>query len=133
VTGSASAIYLTHQFDNFLFAQVIEGSEAPLSVLSMLARLDIDPWDEAAKLARLPRTVAAKRLSDFITATPGASSPYLNAAKVSERLTDLLPAPVSLQGLTRQKVAPGLFKNLGAVAWLAIAAVVAIILTFLSR
>jgi hypothetical protein len=134
VTTSASAIYLTRQFDDFLFAHVNEDAETtPLSVLSMLARLDIDPWDEAAKLALLPRTVAAKRLVDLIAATPGASSPYLNAAKVSERLANLLPAPVSLEGLRRQAIAPGLFKNFGTAAWLAIAAVVAIILMFLSR
>jgi hypothetical protein len=134
VTGSASAIYLTRQFDNFLFAQVTEGSEAPLSVLSMLARLDIDPWDEAAKLARLPRTAAAKRLSDFITATLGASSPYLNAAKVSERLTDLLPATVSSGGRTRQGAAAGVFKEAWPVTWLVVVALVfAIVLMLLSQ
>jgi hypothetical protein len=128
-------IYLTHQFDNFLFAQVNEGSEAtPLSVLSMLARLNIDPWDEAAKLARLPRSVAAGRLVDFIAATPGASSPYLNAAAVSERLTDLLPAPVISAGLTRQGGLLDLFKKYRAVAWLVIiAALVAIILMAASQ
>ena len=30
-----------------------------LSVLSALARLDIDPWREAADLARMPKTAAA--------------------------------------------------------------------------
>ena len=96
MTTSASVTYLTRQFDDFLFARIDEGSDAtPLSVLSMLARLDIDPWEEAAKLARLPRAAAAGRLVDFIAATPGAPSAYLNAKTVSDRLLNLLPsAPV---------------------------------------
>ena len=44
MTSSPSVTYLTRQFDDFLFARIDEGSDAtPLSVLSMLARLDIDP------------------------------------------------------------------------------------------
>ena len=96
MTTSASVTYLTRQFDDFLFARIDEGSNAtPLSVLSMLARLDVDPWDEAAKLARLPRAAAARRLVDFIAATPGAPSAYLNAKTVCDRLLNLLPSPVS--------------------------------------
>ena len=95
MTTSASVTYITRQFDDFLFARIDEGSDAtPLSVLSMLARLDIDPWEEAAKLARLPRAAAARRLVDFIAATPGAPSAYLNAKTVSDRLLNLLPSPV---------------------------------------
>ena len=90
-----SATYLTRQFDDFLFARIDEGSDSmPLSVLSMLARLDMDPWEEAAKLARLPRAAAARRLVDFIAATPGAPSAYLNAKTVSDQLLNLLPSPV---------------------------------------
>ena len=73
---SSSVTYLTRQFDDFLFARIDEGSDAtPLSVLSMLARLDRDPWEEAAELARLPRAAAAGRLVDFIAATPGRPPP----------------------------------------------------------
>lgn len=87
--------YLTRQFDDFLFARIDEGSDAtPLSVLSMLARLDIDPWEEAAKLARLPRAAAARRLVDCIAATPGAPSAYLNTKTVSDKLLNLLPSAV---------------------------------------
>ncbi len=76
VMTSSSVTYLTRQFDAFLFARIDDGSDAtPLSVLSMLARLDIDPWEEAAKLARLPRAAAAGRLVEFIAATPGRPPP----------------------------------------------------------
>ena len=108
MTTSASVTYLTRQFDDFLFARIDEGSNAtPLSVLSMLARLDIDPWEEAAKLARLPRAAAAGRLVDFIAATPGAPSAYLNAKTVSDRLLNLLPSPV----LPRQEQATRALKR----------------------
>jgi hypothetical protein len=51
MTASAPGAYLTCQFDEFLYARIDEGSDTtPLSVLSMLARLDLDPWEEAAKL-----------------------------------------------------------------------------------
>ncbi len=106
MTSSPSAPYLTPQFDDFLFARIDEGSEAmPLSVLSILARLGVDPWEEAAKLARLERVSAAKRLVEFIAATPGAPAAYLSAKTVSERLIDLLPssAGVTIQPRPRQE------------------------------
>jgi hypothetical protein len=98
MAASGSVTYLTRQFDDFLFARIDDGSGTPpLSVLSMLARLDTDPWEEAAKLARLPRAVAAKRLGEFIAATPGAPSACLNANTVSDRLLDLLPSPLGAE------------------------------------
>ncbi len=76
MTASASFSYLTPQFDDFLFARIDEDGEAtPLSVLSVLARLGVDPWEEAAKLAQLPRISAAERLAAFIAATPGRRRP----------------------------------------------------------
>jgi hypothetical protein len=47
------------------------------TILSVLARLGVDPWEEAAKLAQLPRVSAAKRLIEFIATTPGAPPAYL--------------------------------------------------------
>jgi hypothetical protein len=97
IPSSPSVSYLTPQFDDFLFARINEDSEAtPLSVLSVLARLGVDPWEEAAKLAQLPRISASKRLVAFIVATPGAPSAYLNAKTVCDRLIDLLPSPAGV-------------------------------------
>ena len=47
-----------------------------LSVLSALARLDIDPWQEAANLARLPRETATERLATLIAKLPGEPSAH---------------------------------------------------------
>jgi hypothetical protein len=68
----------------------------PLSVLSVLARLDVDPWQEAAKLAQLPRASATKRLVALIDAIPCRPSAHLDAGLVSDRLIDLLPSPPAL-------------------------------------
>jgi hypothetical protein len=45
----------------------------PLSVLSALARLDVDPWQEAAKLARLLEETATQ-VQDSKRSTAGAAS-----------------------------------------------------------
>jgi len=51
------------EFDLFLFASVGEEAEgSPLSVLSALSRLDLDPRDEAARLSHLTKETAAEQL-----------------------------------------------------------------------
>jgi hypothetical protein len=104
MSTSASVSYLSPKFNDFLFAHINEDKDAtPLSVLSMLARLGVDPWEEAAKLARLPRLAAANRLVEFIASTPGCPSAYLNAETVSKRLIDLLPSPAGVAILPRKE------------------------------
>ena len=135
MASSSSVAYLTHQFDDFLFARIDDASgTTPLSVLSMLARLDIDPWEEAAKLARLPRAAAAKRLVDLIVATPGVSSAYLNDSAVSDRLINLLPSPVGAVDLPRQETVARVLRQPGFATWsVAIAIAVAISLILMYR
>jgi len=134
MTSSPSATYLTRQFDDFLFARIDEGSDAtPLSVLSMLARLDIDPWEEAAKLARLPRAAAARRLVDFIAATPGAHSAYLSAKTVSDQLLKLLPSRVDTAVLPAQGYSWRSLMKFPPIMWpVVIAAVLVILLIVMS-
>ena len=62
-------------------------------MLSLLARLGFDPWEEAAKLAQLPRASAVQRLVSLIAAIPSA---YPDAGTVSNRLILLLPSPPGL-------------------------------------
>src|SRR5947209_3742254 len=55
------------EFDTFLFASVgDEVDGVPLSVLSALSRLGLDPRDEAARLSRLTREAAAEQLARMI-------------------------------------------------------------------
>ena len=129
MTACAPVAYLTCQFDDFLYAHVDEGSDTtPLSVLSMLARLDLDPWEEAAKLARLPRAAAAKRLVDFIAATSGA--PH-NAKTVSDQLLKLLPSRVDTAVLPAQGYSWRALMKFPPTIWPAVIAAVLVILLIL--
>jgi rare lipoprotein A len=85
------------EFDEFLYAPIAEErSGMLLSMLSALARMNLDPWDEAARLARLPRATATSFLTKLIAALPDGPSPRTNPGAVAERLIDLLPRrPVS--------------------------------------
>ena len=63
-----------------------------LSVLSMLARLDRDPWVETARLARLPRAAAAASLADTIASLPMCIWSPDEVGAIAQRLSSLLPA-----------------------------------------
>lgn len=65
-----------------------------LSVLSALARLDIDPWQEAARLAGLPGRTATQRLASLIEALPEDPSAHPDPTTIAARLIALLPPPV---------------------------------------
>jgi hypothetical protein len=80
------------QFDRFLFATLYEVGETPLSVLSALTRQDIDAWQEAARLACLPKDRAVNSLAATIWKS---NSERLSAAEASitaARLVALLPS-----------------------------------------
>lgn len=78
--------------NGFLFADIgVESSGMPLSVISALARQGLDPWQEARRLARLPRASAADGLARLIAAMPASLWPMPDAAKVAARLVALLP------------------------------------------
>lgn len=62
-----------------------------LSVLSALARLNVDPWQEAAKLAQLPSATATERLTSLIAALPDGPSAQRDPGTIAARLIALLP------------------------------------------
>ena len=96
MTRSASVSVLGSEFDDFLFAPIREDrNDMPLSVLSALARLDIDPWQEAGKLARLPGETATQRLASLIAALPDGPSAHLDPGTIAARLIALLPSRAS--------------------------------------
>ncbi len=79
--------------NGFLFADVgVEASGMTLSVLSVLARFGVDPWQEAGRLARLPRAAAAEGLARIIAAMPAGRWPMADATVIAGRLVALLPA-----------------------------------------
>ena len=83
---------LGSEFNDFLFAPVCEEREdTPLSVISVLARLDLDPWEEAAALAGLAREPAAQRLASLLAKLPSGPSVRPDPGTTSARLVSLLP------------------------------------------
>ena len=101
MTHADSIPGLGTDFDAFLFAPIGEESNGiPLSVVSALARLDVDPWQEAARLSRLPAESATRRLTSLLEALPEAAPPRRNPGTVAARLIGLLPHLAAPQGST---------------------------------
>jgi len=95
MTRCTSVSPLGSEFDNFLFAPIGEDRNGMLlSVLSALARLDVDPWQEAGELAQLPGETATQRLASLIAALPDGPSAHLDPGMVATRLIALLPRRV---------------------------------------
>jgi hypothetical protein len=82
------------EYDSFLYAVVAERIDVPVTVVSMLSRLDLDPWLEAARLAQLPRKEAISCLSASIQQAE-AISPF-QADALSSKLTESLPTREAL-------------------------------------
>jgi hypothetical protein len=81
-------------FDDFLFAPIgDERNGMLLSVISALARLDLDPWLEAASLARMTKETATERMASLISALPDRTSAHRDPEAIAARLVALLPRP----------------------------------------
>ena len=93
---TGSVFSLGSEFDDFLLAPIGDDNNGmQLSVLSALARLDVDPWEEAAALARLPRGAATSKLASLIAALPAGPLARPDPATIAVRLIPLLPRPVA--------------------------------------
>jgi hypothetical protein len=80
-------------FEPFLYASVGEDKAGiELTVLSALARLGLDPWNEAARLADLPRAAAVQALSKSIALLPLGNWREADSPEIAARLVDRLPA-----------------------------------------
>jgi len=76
----------------FLFAPIWgEKNGTQLSILSALARLGMDPWGEAARLAAMPRAGAASALAVILAKLPWSEAETPDYAKISQRLVQFLP------------------------------------------
>jgi hypothetical protein len=100
------------EFDRFLFASVGEEAEGvPLSVLSALSRLDLDPRDEAARLSHLTKDAAAEQLAKMIARLSDRRWPLSEARRIAGGLIERLPPATGAGKLDRLKTgappAPG--------------------------
>jgi hypothetical protein len=92
LTHAALSPLIGPEFDKFLGASIGEDRNGTtLSVLSALARLDVDPWQEATSLARMPREAAAVRLTALIEALPGEPASAFPSKTSAATLVALLP------------------------------------------
>jgi hypothetical protein len=90
----SSTSALDASFNDFLFATVCEErNDMPLTVVSALARLDLDPWTEAAELARMPADGAARRLTALLAGVVSVPAAQTDRATLAARLVMLLPTP----------------------------------------
>ena len=63
----------------------------PLSVLSALTRLNVEPWEEAADLTEMSKNTTAKRLTSLIARLPGRRWTPTEPRAIAHRLIELLP------------------------------------------
>jgi len=92
MTPTASIPPLGSEFNDFLFALVGEDRNGmPLSVVSVLARMELDPWVEAAGLADLPAETAARKLAAWLDALPDPTLKPASPDTRAARLIGLLP------------------------------------------
>jgi len=92
MSNGVSGTFIGKEFDDFLFASIGEDPNGMrLCVVSALARLDLDPWHEAASLARLPVDAATRRLASLIAALPDQPSARRDSGPIAARMVMLLP------------------------------------------
>jgi hypothetical protein len=92
VTPATSVSFLRPELDDFLHAPIgLERNEMPLSVLSALARLGLDPWKEATELSQLSSNTATQRLAALIMRLPQGRWTQADSRGIAHRLIELLP------------------------------------------
>ena len=97
---------LRPDLDRFLFAAVREERDGiPLSTISALTQLGLDPWDEAGRLAGLAKRDAVEQLTALLLRLPGPSRPLAEEVRqIAVALIDVLPRangiaePAGMQG-----------------------------------
>jgi hypothetical protein len=110
----ARFLTLNASYEDFLFAPVCEDANGMrLSVISALARTNVDPWEEATRLAAMPKAIAEKTLLSILELVSGRSWKSPEAAAIAAQLVRLLPqsgelAPMAAAGTGN--AAPGIAK-----------------------
>lgn len=98
MAAPSAPIQLSAQFNAFLRSGLwLDRDETPLSVLSALARLDVDPWEEAAHLAALPQSSASAKLAAMLANLPGGPTIRRDLDAICVRSISLLSCPAGAQ------------------------------------
>lgn len=126
MTDAVAGNFLGNEYDAFLFAAIGEDRNGmALSVVSALVRLDVDPWQEAADLARLPFDSAVKRFAGRIAALPDQDQAHRDSPTVAARVIALLPRGRVSSSKATGAVTGHRFKS--QIIWLGVAVVLATI------
>jgi hypothetical protein len=92
-----------NDFDPFLYAFVGKDQNgAAVTVVSALARLGLDPWEEAARLADSGQDAARRRLGAMLAGFKDVPALDADHGAVASKLAVLLPTPLThrVSGLT---------------------------------
>jgi hypothetical protein len=98
ITMSGSSVLNPHppELEPFLYAYVGEDARgSSVTVLSTLARLNLDPWAEAADLAALDRETAATRFGTLLSRFRDVPALEQTHGPVGRELVGLLPDRVA--------------------------------------
>ena len=80
------------EYEAFLFAPLGDDRNGtPLAIASILGRMSLDPWSEAASLAALPVDAAERKLASLIDAMPNQPPGHPESATLAAHLIKLLP------------------------------------------
>lgn len=106
MVNSALRSPLATQFGDFLYASIGEDNNGtPLTVLSALARQNVDPWEEAADLNRLRADAAMRKLTSMMAALPQGALANCEPKAVAARLLILLPQSSAFDLSPRKAIA----------------------------
>lgn len=106
------------EFERFLYASVGEDRNGSVvTVLSTLARLGLDPWNETAELVTLGRDAARSRLDTLLARFRDVPALASDHGRVAQDLSQLLPETQTPVGLKRtaSTVAQGRPGTIGAI------------------
>jgi hypothetical protein len=93
------------QYESFLSAPVGEDRRgSSVTVLSMLARLGIDPWGEASDLAKLPEAAARQRLEALMARFNDVSTLVSDRNRIVSGLLAFLPSQATSARLSPEGV-----------------------------
>jgi hypothetical protein len=115
VIFAARSSPLGSEFDTFLFAPIGEDQNGlTLRVVSLLARMNLDPWEEAGNLASLSTEAAGRRLALSLDSLTDPSLRQAICEPMVWRLLTLLPqrAPAAI-AMPRAGVDAAAAPNLG--------------------
>jgi hypothetical protein len=93
------------RYNDFLFSVICEDANGTqLSVLSALTRLDVDPWEEAARLSAMTEPIAKSRLISVLNQSSENSWSPSQKAAIAARLIEHLPSTNDKSGSSSAQI-----------------------------